>query len=156
VLTIYTTLNARVFDIQGLLDKPLSCHVGRVVKIRQFWCGKEPGLTKLAPRQKVRNELARSLSLTHSLFHRVFDIQGLLDKPKQSALLFDIQVIADATRTVPCKATWKREFKLPWRKAGLLKIISMIKWIRTSRLSIENSLSLHRTVVSAGGGTGVI
>ena len=20
-----------------------------------------------------------------------------------------------------CKATWKREFKLPWRKAGLLK-----------------------------------
>ena len=38
-----------------------------------------------------------------------------------------------------CKATWKREFKLPWRKAGLL--ISMIKWTRTSRLSIQISLS---------------
>ena len=36
------------------------------------------------------------------------------------------------------KATWKREFKLPWRKAGLL--ISMIKWW-TSRLSIKISLS---------------
>jgi len=37
-------------------------------------------------------------------------------------------------------ATWKREFTLPWRKAGLL--ISMIKWTRTSRLSIKISLSL--------------
>ena len=35
------------------------------------------------------------------------------------------------------KATWIREFKLPWRKAGLL--ISMIKWTRTSRLSIKIS-----------------
>jgi hypothetical protein len=46
------------------------------------------------------------------------------------------------------KATWKREFKLPWRKAGLL--ISMIKWTWTSRLSIKISLSLqmatHRSV----------
>ena len=39
------------------------------------------------------------------------------------------------------KATWKREFKLPWRKAGLL--ISMIKWTRTSRLSIKISRSLR-------------
>ena len=39
------------------------------------------------------------------------------------------------------KATWKREFKLPWRKAGLL--LSMIKWTRTSRLSIKISLSLY-------------
>jgi hypothetical protein len=38
-----------------------------------------------------------------------------------------------------CKATWKREFKLPWRKAGLL--ISMIEWTRTSRLSIKISFS---------------
>ena len=38
------------------------------------------------------------------------------------------------------RATWKREFKLPWRKAGLL--ISMIKWTGTSRLSIKISLSL--------------
>ena len=38
------------------------------------------------------------------------------------------------------KATWKREFELPWRKAGLP--ISMIKWTRTSRLSIKISLSL--------------
>ena len=37
------------------------------------------------------------------------------------------------------KATRKREFKLPWRKAVLL--IS-IKWTRTSRLSIKISLSL--------------
>ena len=37
------------------------------------------------------------------------------------------------------KVTSKREFKLPWRKAGLL--ISMIKWTRTSRLSIKISLS---------------
>ena len=36
------------------------------------------------------------------------------------------------------KATWKREFKLPWRKAGLL--ISMMKWTRTSKLSIKISL----------------
>ena len=28
------------------------------------------------------------------------------------------------------RVTWKSEFKLPWRKAGLL--ISMIKWTRTS------------------------
>jgi len=28
-------------------------------------------------------------------------------------------------------------FKIPWRKAGLL---TMIKWIRTIRLSIKNSL----------------
>ena len=39
------------------------------------------------------------------------------------------------------KATWKREFKLPWRKAGL--IVSMIKWTRTSRLSIQISLTLR-------------
>ena len=39
------------------------------------------------------------------------------------------------------KATWKREFKIPWCKAGLL--ISMIKWTRTSRLSIKISLSLY-------------
>ena len=38
------------------------------------------------------------------------------------------------------QATWKREFKLQWRKAGLL--ISMIKWTRTSRLSMEISFSL--------------
>ena len=38
------------------------------------------------------------------------------------------------------KATLKRKFKLPWRKAGLL--ISMIQWTRTSRLSIKISLSL--------------
>ena len=38
------------------------------------------------------------------------------------------------------KATLKREFKLPWRKASLL--ISMMKWTRTSRLSIKISLSL--------------
>ena len=37
------------------------------------------------------------------------------------------------------KATWKREFKLPWRKAGLL--ISKIKWTRTSRMSTKISLS---------------
>jgi len=36
-------------------------------------------------------------------------------------------------------ATWKREFKLPWCKAGLL--ILMIKWTRTSRLSTKISLS---------------
>ena len=41
----------------------------------------------------------------------------------------------------------KRTFKLPWRKAGLL--ISMIKWTRTSRLSIKISLSQ----VSAYGGS---
>ena len=40
------------------------------------------------------------------------------------------------------KATWKREFKLLWRRAGLL--ISMIKWTRTSRLSIKISLSKER------------
>ena len=36
-------------------------------------------------------------------------------------------------------ATWRGEFKLPWRKAGLL--VSMIKWTRTSGLSIKISLS---------------
>ena len=39
------------------------------------------------------------------------------------------------------KATWKREFKLPWRKAG--QFILMIKWTLTSRLSIKISLSLR-------------
>jgi hypothetical protein len=43
------------------------------------------------------------------------------------------------------KATWKREFKLLWRKAGLL--ISMIKWTRTSKLSIKISLSLQDAAV---------
>ena len=43
------------------------------------------------------------------------------------------------SRTMPqegrYKATWKRKFKLPWRKAGLL--ILMIQWTRTRRLSIK-------------------
>ena len=39
-------------------------------------------------------------------------------------------------------ATWKRKFKLPWRKAGLL--IPMIKWTRTSTLSMKISFSLFR------------
>ena len=43
--------------------------------------------------------------------------------------------------------TWKRGFKLPWRKIGLLKIITMIKWIRTGRLSIKNSLSTSFSLV---------
>ena len=34
-----------------------------------------------------------------------------------------------------CKATWKREFKLPGARPVHL-IITIIKWIRTSRLSI--------------------
>jgi hypothetical protein len=38
-----------------------------------------------------------------------------------------------------CKATCKRESKIPWREA-----VSMIKWIQTRRLSIENPLSLKR------------
>jgi hypothetical protein len=41
------------------------------------------------------------------------------------------------------KGTWEREFKLPWRGAGLLKsskIVSMMKWIRTGRLLIKSSL----------------
>ena len=46
------------------------------------------------------------------------------------------------------KAIWNREFKLPWRKAGVL--ISMIKWIRTSRLSIDLSLSLSFSLCVAG------
>jgi hypothetical protein len=37
-----------------------------------------------------------------------------------------------------CEATWKREFKLPWRK-NITKIISMSKWIRTTSLSINKS-----------------
>ena len=44
------------------------------------------------------------------------------------------------------EATWKREFKLPWRKTGPL--ISMIKWTRTSRLSIKISLSLPARVTN--------
>ena len=48
-------------------------------------------------------------------------------------------VLTESERKGGYKATWKREFKLPWRKAGLL--ISMIKWIRTSRLSMKISLS---------------
>ena len=47
------------------------------------------------------------------------------------------------------KATWKREFELPWRKAGLL--IAMIKWTRTSRLAIKISLSLLQHSRLAGG-----
>ena len=47
------------------------------------------------------------------------------------------------------KATWKREFKLPWRKAGLL--ISIIQWTRTSRLSIKISLSASGPMVAVGG-----
>ena len=46
------------------------------------------------------------------------------------------------------KATVKREFKLPWRKADLL--ISMIKWTRTSRLSMKISLSLLNVVLHVG------
>ena len=38
------------------------------------------------------------------------------------------------------EATCKKEFKLPWRKAGQL-LIPMIYWIRTSRVSMKNSLS---------------
>ena len=39
------------------------------------------------------------------------------------------------------KATWQREFKLPWRKAGLLESSQMIKWIQTIKLSVNNCLS---------------
>ena len=43
-----------------------------------------------------------------------------------------------------CKATWKRELELPWREAGPDHlIIAIIEWIRTSRLSINKSLSWH-------------
>ena len=38
------------------------------------------------------------------------------------------------------KATWKREFKLPWCGQPT-KIISMMKWIRSRRLSIKSALS---------------
>ena len=44
-----------------------------------------------------------------------------------------------------CKATSKREFNLPWRKASLL--ISTITWTRTSRLSIKICLSLPRNIL---------
>ena len=39
------------------------------------------------------------------------------------------------------RATWKREFKAPMAPGRSTNIISMSKWIRTSRLSIKNSLS---------------
>jgi len=39
------------------------------------------------------------------------------------------------------EATWKWEFKLTWREAGPPNHHGDIKWIRTSRLSIKNSLS---------------
>jgi len=29
-----------------------------------------------------------------------------------------MDVVADGARKVDIKATWKREFKLPWREAG--------------------------------------
>ena len=38
-----------------------------------------------------------------------------------------------------CKATWKRDFKLPWREAGPPDHHDD-KWIWTSRLSIKDSL----------------
>ena len=44
-----------------------------------------------------------------------------------------------------CKATWKGEFKLPWRMAGPL---SMMKWIRSGRLSIKTSLSASGDAVN--------
>ena len=37
---------------------------------------------------------------------------------------------------------WKKEFKTPMAQGRSTKIITMIKWIRTIRLSIKNSLSL--------------
>ena len=39
-----------------------------------------------------------------------------------------------------CKTTWIREFKLPGREAGPTHHLDNIKWIRTSRLSIKNSI----------------
>ena len=39
------------------------------------------------------------------------------------------------------KAIWKREFKTPMAQGRSTKIITMIKWIRTIRLSIKNSPS---------------
>jgi hypothetical protein len=44
-------------------------------------------------------------------------------------------------------AALKRDFKLSWREAEFL-IISMIKGIRTRRLSIQNSLSLFLPAAS--------
>ena len=66
------------------------------------------------------------------------------ETPIQSHISPSILVHEDQIRNqlscLSIKATWKREFKLSWRKAGLL--ISMIQWTRTSRLSIKISLSL--------------
>ena len=39
----------------------------------------------------------------------------------------------------------QKEFKLPWREAGPPNL-TMIKWIRISRLSIKNSLFLNHQV----------
>ena len=52
------------------------------------------------------------------------------------------------------KATWNREFQLPWREHGP-PIISMIKLIRTSRLSKKNSLMNDDNHFTQGGGDGV-
>ena len=52
---------------------------------------------------------------------------------------------SSATARARISAWVKREFKLPWSKAGLLKSSR----IRTSRLSIKNSLSLHLGGVEA-------
>ena len=45
-------------------------------------------------------------------------------------------------RKVDIRLPEKKEFKLPWCGAGPPKTSQKHRWIRTSRLSIKNSLSL--------------
>ena len=48
----------------------------------------------------------------------------------------------------------EKGIQTPMAQGRSIKIILMIKWIRTSRLSIENSLSGHRTLISGLDGQG--
>ena len=72
-------------------------------------------------------------------------------------MLLELDAVLEASvphrQVDPCtaqgryKATWKSESKLPLAQGRCTKIVLMINWIRTSRLSIKNYLSLQRASV---------
>ena len=72
----------------------------------------------------------------------------------QVSLVLSCQVLPDQHQDQPLvvfdawqvghTATWKMEIQTPMARDRSAKIISMITWIRTSRLSIKKSLAVRR------------
>ena len=89
----------------------------------------------LEPRQSLRrgrqklispreSGFEKSTSALRCAFNRTHPLEHSGVEGGRGVGVKGVQVGGEAERCLKeggCKATWKREFKLPWRKAGLLK-----------------------------------